>query len=136
VNYPRIGDRTGKTSPTVVGGLGIRREGEAMTMEVIVLAIPGCPGALVLERRLAQALEGTPDLMLRHIEITDLAAAVHNGMHGSPTLLVDGRDLFAQPGTGPALACRLYRDENGHLAGAPSVTALLRALEEAGIQAK
>jgi hypothetical protein len=35
---------------------------------------------------------------------TDAAAA---GMHGSPTLLVDGIDPFAAPGQPTSLSCRL-----------------------------
>lgn len=107
-----------------------------MTVDLIVLAIPDCPGALVLEQRLAEALAGRPAVTVRHVEITDLAAAARHGMHGSPTLLVDGRDPFAQPGTCPAIACRLYRDESGRFAGAPSTAALRRALEQDSPDAK
>jgi hypothetical protein len=39
---------------------------------------------------------------------------------------------FAEPGAPTALACRLYRDEDGTAGGAPSVTALRRVLEQAG----
>jgi hypothetical protein len=53
-------------------------------------------------------------------------------MHGSPTLLVDGQDPFAQPGAATAVACRLYRSEDGQLEGAPTVAALSRVLEQAG----
>jgi hypothetical protein len=49
-------------------------------------------------------------------------------MTGSPTLLVDGVDPFARPGLTPSVSCRLYRDETGAIAGAPSVAALRRAL--------
>ena len=55
-------------------------------------------------------------------------------MRGSPTLLIDGRDPFAVPGAGPALACRLYETEDGRLYGAPTVAALRRALDQAGGQ--
>ena len=61
----------------------------------------------------------------------DLAEAARWGMHGSPTLLIDGRDPFAVPGAAPAIACRLYEAENGRLDGAPAVSALRQALEQA-----
>jgi len=52
-------------------------------------------------------------------------------MRGSPTLLVDGRDPFTVPGTVPAVACRLYKGENGRAEGAPAVPALNQVLEHA-----
>jgi hypothetical protein len=100
-------------------------------MELTVLAVPGCPNAPVLEKRLAEALAGWPLATVRRQVIADVADAVRWRMHGSPTLLVDGHDPFAEAGTGPAVACRMYRGENGGLDGAPSVAALRRALEQA-----
>jgi hypothetical protein len=97
-------------------------------MELTVLAVPDCPNAPLLEARLSQVLEGLPGVTVRRVELADLDAAARWRMHGSPTLLVNGRDPFAEPGTGPALACRLYRSE-GRLEGAPTVTALRQALE-------
>ncbi len=101
-------------------------------MELTVLAVPGCPNAPELERRLAEALTGRPAVTVTRQVITDAAEAARWGMHGSPTLLVDGQDPFAGPGAATAMACRLYRDENGHLDGTPTVAALARALEQAG----
>jgi hypothetical protein len=36
--------------------------------------------------------------------------------------------VFAAPGTPASMSCRIYRDETGRGAGAPSVEALRRAL--------
>ena len=90
-------------------------------MELTVLAVPG----------LAEALAGYPPVPVARQMITDAAGAAARGMHGSPTLLVNGEDPFAAPGTPTALACRLYRDEDRSLHGAPSVPALRRALKHA-----
>ena len=49
------------------------------------------------------------------------------GFLGSPTVLIDGGDPFAEPGATPGLACRIYRTDGG-LAGAPTVTQLRAAL--------
>jgi hypothetical protein len=100
-------------------------------MELTVLAVPDCPNAPVLEQRLAEVLADRPGVTVRRIEVAGEAAAARYGMCGSPTLLVGGSDPFAQPGARPALACRLYRGEDGRLAGAPSVAALRQALEQA-----
>ena len=101
-------------------------------MELTVMAVPGCRSAPVLEQRLAQVLTGRPAVTVERRVIADENEAAQWGMHGSPTLLVDGRDPFAVPGAGPAVACRLYEGEGGRLEGAPPVEALRRALEQAG----
>jgi len=101
-------------------------------VRLTVLAVRGCPNAPVLERRLARLLAGRPEVTLTRRVITDEAEAARWGMRGSPTLLVDGRDPFAGPGPAPALACRLYPDEQGGLGGAPTVSALSEVLEQAG----
>lgn len=100
-------------------------------MELTVLAVPGCPNIPVLQQRLAAVLADWPGVMLQWRVIADAAEAARWRMHGSPTLLVNGRDPFAEVGTGPALACRLYRAEDGSLDGAPSLSALRQALEQA-----
>jgi hypothetical protein len=38
--------------------------------------------------------------VIRHRVVTDEREAAEAGMHGSPTLLIDGVDPFAQPGPG------------------------------------
>jgi hypothetical protein len=51
---------------------------------------------------------------------------------GSPSVLVDGRDVGCDEGaalTAQASACRVYLDERGCLCGAPSAQLILRALE-------
>jgi hypothetical protein len=101
-------------------------------VELIVLAVPGCPNAPVLEERLAEVLAGWPGVTVQRRVIADVAEAARWGMRGSPTLLVDGSDPFAAPGGGPAVACRLYRGEDGRLDGSPTVEALRRVLEQAG----
>ncbi|HXH78738.1 hypothetical protein [Nocardioides sp.] len=49
------------------------------------------------------------------------------GFHGSPSILVDGVDAFAEPGDGVGLSCRIYRTPDG-LAGAPTIEQLRAAL--------
>jgi len=63
--------------------------------------------------------------------ISDESQAVSSGMRGSPTLLINGADPFATPGQLPAMSCRLYRDDSGQAAGAPSVTQIRLAIERA-----
>lgn len=100
-------------------------------MKLTVLAVPGCPNAPELERRLAVILVGRPGVTVTRQVITDAAEAARWGMHGSPTLLVNGLDPFAEPGAATALACRLYRGEDGYPEAAPTQAALRRALDQA-----
>jgi hypothetical protein len=101
-------------------------------MELILLTVPDCPHAAVFEERLAVALAGRSDAVVRRREIAGEREAAQAGMHGSPTLLINGVDPFAVPGQVPGLACRLYRDATGRAAGAPPVEDLRRAVEQAG----
>jgi hypothetical protein len=97
-------------------------------MEVLLLSVPECPGAALLEARLAEAMvQGSPP-RIRRRTVRDAVQAVALGMAGSPTLLLGGRDPFAEPGRQPSLSCRLYRREDGRLEGAPSTAQLRCAL--------
>ena len=103
-------------------------------MELTLLTIPDCPNAAGFEERLALALAGLPDSVVQRRELASEWEAAQAGMHGSPTLLINGTDPFAAPGQAPGLACRIYRDTAGRPAGAPTVEALRRALEQASAQ--
>lgn len=100
-------------------------------LELTVLTVPDCPNDPVITERLTEVLADLPDARLvRHVVQNEADAARH-GMHGSPTLLVNGVDPFAAPDTPASVSCRIYRDETGHTEGAPSVGALRRAIEQA-----
>jgi hypothetical protein len=100
-------------------------------MELMLLTVPACPNAATFEERLATALASYPGTLVRRREVADEREAAEAGMHGSPTLLVNGTDPFATPGQPPSLACRLYRDASGRAGGAPSVEQLRWVLEQA-----
>jgi predicted DsbA family dithiol-disulfide isomerase len=97
-------------------------------VELTVLTVPACPNAATFEERLAVALADYPGAAVRRRVIADEEEAARAGMHGSPTLLINGEDPFAAPGLAPSLSCRLYRDAAGRASGAPSVEALRHAL--------
>ncbi len=99
-------------------------------MRVMVLAVPGCPNATLLDERLAQVLDGRRDVSVTHRVIEDEQEAARLGMHGSPTMLVDGTDPFAERGQSPTVSCRLYRHRDGRVDGAPSVSQLREVIGE------
>jgi len=100
-------------------------------MRVEVLTVPGCPNGPLVEQRLAEALAGRPDVAVERRVAGTVAQAEQYGMHGSPTVLIDGRDPFAAPGVRTSVSCRLYRDDQGRVGGAPSVAQLRAALAAA-----
>jgi hypothetical protein len=101
-------------------------------MDLILLSVPACPNAALFEERLAVAMAWRPGAVMRRRVIADEQDAAQAGMHGSPTLLIDGVDPFAAPEEAPSLSCRLYRDAAGRPDRAPSVEALRQALAAAG----
>lgn len=98
-------------------------------MNLTILAVPDCPNLPLLEQRLHTALANRHDITITHHTITTDDQAARHGMHGSPTLLINGTDPFAPPDQPTSLSCRLYHTENG-TEGAPSLPALHRALDE------
>lgn len=97
-------------------------------MELTLLAIPGCPGAAEFEEMLAGVLADRSDVVLHRREISGELAAAEAGMHGSPTLLINGADPFAVPASEPGLFCRLYPRAAGRPGRVPSAEALRQAL--------
>ena len=99
-------------------------------MHLEILQVPDCPNVQLLEQRIEHVLaEESIDWELRHVIVDDPRSARLAGMTGSPTLLVDGHDPFAEPDQVPSVSCRLYRDAVGAVGGAPTVTALRNAFE-------
>jgi hypothetical protein len=97
-------------------------------MDLTVLAVAGCPHATLMEERLAAALAGGPPVAVIRRVITDPEEAARAGLHGSPTVLVNGSDPFAAPGQPASMSCRLYDNGPGRLEGAPSVGRLRQAI--------
>lgn len=94
-------------------------------MDLVVLHVTDCPNLAVLLGRLATVTSSR--IVTRMVE-TDVDAARY-GMAGSPTLLVDGVDPFRAPGDhASGLSCRIYRNDDGGVAAAPSVEQLRAAL--------
>ncbi|QIS08894.1 DsbA family protein [Nocardia arthritidis] len=95
---------------------------------LVVLAVPDCPNAPLLIERLREISTDRTEFEPIQRIVHDQAEAERYGMHGSPTLLVNGVDPFAQPGTPASLSCRLYPHPCGRVDGAPSVAELAAVL--------
>ena len=100
-----------------------------MGMDVRLLYFDGCPHWTVAEERLRSALArvGRDDQSIQHVLVQTPEDADRLGFIGSPTILVDGRDPFANGDEQPALACRVFLIPDGR-AGSPTVEQLMEVL--------
>lgn len=79
-------------------------------MHIELLGLPGCPNTPTMRRNLTEALH-VVGMSLRFDDVNQErlpAADVRRG-YPTPTVLVDGADLYGLPTpTGPAMGCRVY----------------------------
>jgi len=99
-------------------------------MNIELLVVPDCPNEAVAATRLRRALDGIGllDAVFTRRIITTQAEAERAGFTGSPTVLVDGQDLFPAADAVPGLACRIYLTPDG-TGGAPDPARLREALQ-------
>jgi len=96
-------------------------------MDVSLLYFDTCPNWKVAHQRLAAIATDKPDVVVTRHRVETVEEAERLGFHGSPSILVDGVDVFAEPGAGVGLSCRVYRTPDGP-AGAPTMKQLRAAL--------
>ena len=100
-------------------------------MDVKILHVADCPNVELARQRLQQAAEAAGvDVSITTVLLETDEDAARYPFHGSPTLVIDGRDPFAAGGVSGGLACRVYRSASG-VEGAPSLARIIEALEEA-----
>jgi hypothetical protein len=83
----------------------------------------GCPShtvALAQLRDVLTAVGQDPDAVTTREVMTDEEAA-ELGFIGSPTIIIDGDDLFETAGQAPALTCRVYRLRDGRFSPTPDL---------------
>ncbi|MCX4781597.1 DF family (seleno)protein [Streptomyces sp. NBC_01264] len=91
-------------------------------MRIHLLVVPDCPHhkpAAELLRRVLEDIGSSTTIATR--VINDQAEAERIGFIGSPTVLINGRDPFPEPGRPAGLACRMYQTSDGPVAS-PAVT--------------
>lgn len=98
-------------------------------MNITLLHIDGCPNWIEAESRLVDALAavGKAGAPVKVITVTDATQAAGLNFAGSPTILVNGTDLFADGTRVGDLACRIYRTPAG-IAGSPTTDQIVQAL--------
>lgn len=96
-------------------------------MDVTLLYFDGCPSWRTTDRRLRELADELGfDLDYRKVETPE--AAQQLSFRGSPTVLVDGRDPFAQGDEPVGLSCRIYQTPDGP-AASPTLEQLREVLD-------
>lgn len=95
-------------------------------MQVTLQHFDGCPHWQLADERL-RALAGELGFELSYEVIDTPSAADAVGFKGSPTILVDGVDPFADGDEPAGLSCRIYDTPEGQ-AGAPTAAQLREVL--------
>ena len=97
------------------------------TIELIIdRDCPNVDGARAELRRALAGLELPLEWQEWDRESPD--APAHARKYGSPTVLVDGRDVAGDNTEGDANCCRVYAQADGRLRGAPSADLIRAAL--------
>ena len=118
--------------PSGLVGAGPVDAGDSRPVELELLVVPDCPNeaAAVAAVQAAARQAGLGEGGLRVTVIgTDEQARGHR-FAGSPTLLIDGVDPFADPSAPIGLTCRIYSTTDGP-AGVPELAQLRAALVRA-----
>lgn len=98
-------------------------------MEVTLQYFDGCPNWKTAEKHLHKLVAEGWDLTVRRQRIEDHQTAEQCGFRGSPTVLIDGVDPFADKDAPIGLSCRIYRTEEGS-AGTPTLEQLRQAVAD------
>lgn len=101
-------------------------------MQLTLQYFDSCPNWELADERVRTAMSqlGIPVAELVHELVDTPEKAEALGFHGSPTILVNGRDPFANLAAPVGLSCRLFVTPEG-VAGSPTVDQLRRAFEPA-----
>jgi len=92
-------------------------------MEVRILYFEDCPNIGLAEQRVRDIAAGDPEIRIVRQRVADPTDANAAGLHGSPTILIDGVDPFVAPNAETSWACRVYMSPEG-VQGAPSIKQL------------
>ncbi len=92
----------------------------------------GCPNVDEARNQLQRALAAVQlDPRWVEYEATDPALPEHAKGFGSPTILINGREVTGATPGGTSDACRLYLDDQGRRALAPALSGIVAALTAA-----
>jgi hypothetical protein len=92
-------------------------------MEITLQYFDVCPNWRITDAHLSSLIAEGLDASVTYQIIDRQESAVEHGFRGSPTVLIDGEDPFADPGAPVGLTCRIYDSGSGP-AGSPTLEQL------------
>ena len=98
-----------------------------VTMDVTLLYFDDCPNWKVANEHLEALTGEICGLEISRVEVTTPEDAERHRFRGSPSVLIDGRDPFADPDDPVGLSCRVYQTPDGP-AGSPTLSQLREVL--------
>ena len=98
-------------------------------MDITLQYFDSCPSWKLVEADLETLASESSGLTITRQLIDTPEAAAEFGFRGSPTVLMDGVDPFADPDAPVGLSCRVYRSDDGYV-GSPSLAQLRTAIGE------
>ncbi len=99
-------------------------------MDITVQHFNDCPNWLTTVERIQQVVEQTGATATVRLQlITTPEAAEAHSFRGSPTVLIDGFDPFADADAPVGLSCRVYTTPDG-LAGSPTIDQIAGAITQ------
>ncbi|HEX2646747.1 MAG TPA: thioredoxin family protein [Candidatus Dormibacteraeota bacterium] len=98
-------------------------------MKITIQYFDGCPHWQLADARVRRTLEvmHVSDADVEYQLVDSPEAAEQVGFHGSPTILIDGRDPFLVGNEPVGLSCRVFQTEAGPHGG-PTEAQLQKAL--------
>lgn len=98
-------------------------------MDITLLYFEACPNWNVAHERLTALATERPDIHLTRQLVETPEEAERTRFHGSPSIQVDGVDVFAEPDSDVGLSCRRYPTSEGY-EGAPTLDQLRAVLSD------
>lgn len=96
-------------------------------MELTLLYFEECPNWKRADETLTAVARDLPGVTIKHQLVDTAEEATRLGFRGSPSILMDGVDIFADADAPVGLSCRRYQTPAGP-AGSPTVDQLRAAL--------
>lgn len=96
-------------------------------MDVTLLYFDDCPNWRIADGHLRTLAAENPDIVLTHRLVETIEAAEATRFRGSPSIIVNGADPFADADDPVGLSCRVYRTPDGP-AGSPTIDQLRQVL--------
>lgn len=96
-------------------------------MDVTLLYFEDCPNWKVADEHLSALTAELPEMTLTRHLVETPEEAERTRFRGSPSVQVNGADLFSDPDAPVGLSCRVYQTPDGP-AGSPTIEQFRRAL--------